>query len=244
MQEGKKLGWRGVFWVVAVGAVLAYYKISVWWVVGVIVSGYGALIFLGWRTMRGQIRCTHGQDYTWRWAEAGPSTSPELDAELRGLGYELAGLAVARMAVPDVPDWPVPLYLHATLPIYASLIPMGEGAPPLCLLETYFSDHAWLGTSFDTNDAVYWMGAQTGTRRLLQVSGEHRASTLHAGHETALHAWIGAGHHPLSATQDAYFTFQEAERARLRAAVAQPNWLSLPEYLAVQRGEAKNCVRL
>lgn len=244
VQEGKKLGWGGVFWVVAVGAVLAYFKVPLWWVVSAIVFGYLAMILPAWWLMRRRVRGIHGQDFTWRWAEASTPSSPELDAELRALGYELAGIAVATTSDPAAPDWPVPVYVHATLPIYATLIPLGEGVPPLCLLETFFSDHAWLGTSFDTNDAVYWMGAKTGTRRLLQLSRDHRLAALHAGHETALDAWIAEGHHPLPATQEAYFALQEAERDRLRTGLAQPSWLSLAEYMAVKRGEAVNCVWL
>lgn len=244
MQDGKKLGWGGVFWVVAVGAILAYFKVPVWWVVSAIVFGYLALILPGWWLMQRGVRSIHSQNFTWRWAHAEAPPHPELDAELRDLGYALAGIAVATTGNPAAPDWRVPVYRHATLPIYATLIPLGEGVPPLCLLETFFSDHAWLGTSFDTNDAVYWMGTKTGTRRLLQLSRDHHASALHAGHEATLNAWLEEGHHPLPATQEAYFVLQEAERDRLRKGLAQPTWLTLPQYMAVKRGEAAGCVWL
>lgn len=246
VREGKKLGWGGVFVLVVIGAVLSHYKVSIWWVVGAVVAFYALVLSFGWWSLRSRVRSVHERTLRWTWSDEPWEPDPELQAELTGLGYRLAGTMVSTADEVPGTEWKVPVYTHDSRPIYATLIPLaGEKnpRPVLCLLETFFSDQAWLGTSPDNNDAVYWMGARMGTRRLLQLTPQLTAEALHTQHQATLEAWTAEGLTPLPATKEAYVGLQEAERARLRAALAQPGWMSFREYLAIQRGEIAGCVR-
>jgi hypothetical protein len=242
----KKRVWGWVIVLLMIGAVLTHYQLSVWWAAGAVVFLYVAALMLGWWSLRARIREVHQRTLRWRWSEELWEPDPELQAELTGLAYRWLGTLVTTADEAPGTEWKVPVYAHESLPVYATLIPMVGGQNPrpvLCLLETFCSDHSWLGTSPDYNDAVYWMGAPTGTRRLLEVTPQLTAEALHTRHRSTLEAWIAEGLVPLPATQEAYVPLQEAERDRLRAALVRPGWMSLKEYLAIQRGEIAGCTR-